>query len=93
MTVGTIRITVRGHVQGVGYRSFVLAEARQLGVTGFVRNLDDSHAVEVMSTGPEPILASFLGRLRAGPVGAGVKDTVVERLQQEIAFQDFRILY
>ena len=93
MPVSTIRVTIHGRVQGVGFRSFVLAEARRLGVTGFVRNLDDPRAVEVVSTAPEDILTSFVGRLKEGPVGAQVKDCVVDRLREETAYPDFEIRY
>lgn len=34
-------ILVRGHVQGVGFRFFVQFNATYLGLTGYVKNLDD----------------------------------------------------
>lgn len=60
------RYVARGRVQGVGYRYFALQTARELGVTGFVRNQPDG-SVEVLAEGDEATLASFEARLRDGP--------------------------
>ena len=37
----TLRAVVRGMVQAVGFRQFVLMRARSLGLRGYVRNGDD----------------------------------------------------
>lgn len=74
------RYVVRGRVQGVGYRYFVLREAGALGVSGFARNLPDGQ-VEVMAEGPEGALADLEERLREGPSFASVSG--VER--EEVA--------
>ena len=70
------RYVVRGRVQGVGYRYFVLRQADALGVSGFARNLPDG-AVEIVAEGGEAALADFEARLREGPAFAEVTD--VER--------------
>jgi acylphosphatase len=57
---------VRGRVQGVGFRWFVLREAEALGLTGYARNLDDGR-VEVYAVGPEESLSEMAGRLWVGP--------------------------
>ena len=44
------RYVVRGRVQGVGYRYFVLRQADALGVAGFARNRADG-SVEVVAEG------------------------------------------
>ena len=44
------RYVVRGRVQGVGYRYFVLRQAEELGLAGFARNLPDG-SVEVIAEG------------------------------------------
>lgn len=63
---------VRGTVQGVGYRRFVLKEAQALGLAGWVRNeADGSVSGEV--EGPEPALATFRSQLARGPAFAGVE--------------------
>ncbi|OLB52262.1 MAG: hypothetical protein AUI08_00975 [Gemmatimonadetes bacterium 13_2_20CM_2_65_7] len=72
------RWIVRGRVQGVGFRWFVMREAERLELGGFVRNLPDG-AVEVVSQGPETALEKLESKLRQGPPHADVAD--VERLQ------------
>ena len=67
------RYLVRGRVQGVGYRYFVMREAGALGVSGFARNLPDG-SVEVVAEGGDEVLVAFEGRLREGPSFARVTD-------------------
>jgi acylphosphatase len=64
---------VRGRVQMVGFRYFVLEEARALGLSGWVRNGDDGATVEVVAEGPEEDLQRLEEALRAGPRGARVE--------------------
>jgi len=63
----TLRALVRGRVQGVGFRFFVEAQASALGLTGFVRNLSNGSAVEVVAEGPMATLETLLAELRKGP--------------------------
>lgn len=64
--------TVRGYVQGVGYRYFAAMRAGTLGLVGYVRNRDSEQEVEVVAEGPEKSLREFVGYLEAGPIGAYV---------------------
>lgn len=63
---------VFGMVQGVGYRYFVISQARRLGLTGFVRNLSDG-SVEVEAEGEAGRLRQLLSLLGSGPAGATVE--------------------
>ena len=67
------RYTVRGRVQGVGFRWFVDFEARQLGLAGWVRNNPDG-TVEVLAMGTEQQLAALQQKLHKGPRAARVDD-------------------
>lgn len=72
------RWIVRGQVQGVGFRWFVMREAQRLQLNGFARNLRDG-TVEVVSQGPEASLDALEQQLKQGPAHAHV--AAVERLQ------------
>ncbi|MBL9079154.1 MAG: acylphosphatase [Planctomycetes bacterium] len=61
-----IAFVVHGRVQGVGFRAAAHAEARRLGLTGFVRNRADG-AVEGEAQGPADGLAAFAAWLGSGP--------------------------
>lgn len=63
--------TVRGHVQGVGFRMWVLRTASRLGLRGWVRNEPDG-AVRTVAEGPRADLEELLKRLRTGPDNAWV---------------------
>jgi acylphosphatase len=63
---------ISGRVQGVGFRYFAQRAARELGVTGWARNLDDG-SVEVHANGSRKQLDDFEARLRKGPPGADVR--------------------
>jgi acylphosphatase len=71
--MASYRYIVRGRVQGVGYRYFVMREAAALGVSGFARNLPDG-SVEVIAEAADDVLDLFEDRLRQGPSFASVKD-------------------
>jgi acylphosphatase len=80
---------VRGRVQGVGFRDYAQRMAGALGVTGYVRNLDDGR-VEVYAAGSPEKLSDLAAALRKGPHLADVRG--VE--EQEAAlkhYSDFQI--
>lgn len=83
------RFLVRGRVQGVGYRYFALARARELGLCGYARNLPDG-GVEVLAEGAADALASFEARLREGPSFARVSAVECTPMAPRGA-QDFHI--
>ncbi len=62
---------VRGRVQGVGYRYFVLHLASSLGLDGWVANEADG-SVRIRAEGAADVLAELLAGLRIGPPGARV---------------------
>jgi acylphosphatase len=66
------RFLVRGRVQGVGFRWFVLREAETLHLRGFARNLHDG-SLEVVAAGPEGALGQLGQALARGPAMARVE--------------------
>jgi acylphosphatase len=63
---------VRGRVQGVGFRFFVQRAATAMGLTGYVKNLDDGR-VEVYAVGSPEKLSELAGVLWKGPPYAEVR--------------------
>jgi len=60
------RYVISGRVQGVGYRAFAQSAGREIGVTGWVRNLANGD-VEAHANGTPQQLDELEGRLRVGP--------------------------
>jgi acylphosphatase len=75
---GTIRqVTIRGRVQGVGYRYWVEQQARAHDLEGWVRNRRDG-SVEALFAGPEGVVSNMVASCRRGPSSARV-DAVDQR--------------
>ncbi len=70
-------IFVSGHVQGVGFRWHTGAEARALGVGGYVQNLPDGR-VEVWAEGQAAAVEALVTWLAKGPSGARVEGIEVQ---------------
>lgn len=71
------RLVITGLVQGVGYRYSMVAAARRLGVTGWVRNRRDG-SVEATIAGDAEAVAAMIDWTRRGPAGAEVAHVAVE---------------
>jgi acylphosphatase len=70
-----LHATVRGQVQGVGFRYFVVQKAQSLGLRGYARN-DSNGDVEVLAQGPRPALERLLTLLWQGPSAARVREVI-----------------
>ena len=86
----TIRLTIKGKVQGVFYRATAKDIADQLGIKGWVRNLPNNN-VEITATAAEELLQEFIAWCKEGPPRAKVDDVIVEELNLE-EFNGFRII-
>ncbi len=86
------RIQVFGNVQGVGFRVYVRSVARELGVRGYVKNLDDG-SVEIIAVAPRQKVESLINRLRAaGPPIRVTSMTIKEEAKNDV-YSDFIILH
>jgi acylphosphatase len=79
-----IRVVVHGRVQGVGYRWHAVQSARELGLSGWVRN-DLDGSVEAAAAGPAEAVAKFLEALQRGPGRGYVSGLEVDALGDEEA--------
>lgn len=69
----SVRVVVRGRVQGVGFRWFVRDAADAHGVAGWVRNRRDG-AVEAELHGADTAVQAVLDAIALGPAGSRVDD-------------------
>lgn len=71
-----VHVTVRGDVQGVGYRYTMLIVAREAGAAGWVRNRRDG-SVEAEVEGTTGQIDEVLAWMAEGPPGARVEQATV----------------
>lgn len=88
----TVRVDARvtGVVHGVGYRYFVLREAKALGLVGWVANESDG-SVQCVAEGPRDRLETLLDRLRQGPPAALVENVSAAWMPSTGAFVSFGV--
>jgi hydrogenase maturation protein HypF len=82
-------ISVRGIVQGVGFRPFIYALARRHGLAGLVRN--DAEGVHIEAEGPPEELERFLQDIKEKAPPLAVVETVAWRPLAVREERDFRI--
>ncbi len=88
-----LRAVVRGRVQGVNFRDYVLARARSLRLAGYVRNLPDGRSVEVVAEGPRPDIEQLLEYLHEGPRMSRVDAVDVEWGEPTGEYRHFGVAY
>ncbi len=69
----SIHLEVRGRVQGVGFRWYVVDTARELRLAGWVKNRSDGN-LELAAAGGRDALAKLEAAVAAGPPGARVEE-------------------
>ena len=79
----SVRITVRGRVQGVGYRDWIVRRARALKLDGWVRNRSDG-SVEIMASGEGSAVEELVQAAHRGPPSAHVTEARVEDSDEEV---------
>ena len=85
-----IHLVVRGRVQGVYFRATAQREARQLGLSGWVKYRPDG-SVEIVAEGEEDDVKDFLAWSHAGPSIARVDVVDVRWRSYTGEYTDFRI--
>lgn len=86
-----LQAIVRGRVQMVGFRYFVLNRAERLGLTGWVRNGDDGETVEVVAEGEEAALRELESALHDGPPSAVVESVDTSWSDEADGFPSFSV--
>ena len=83
MIVGR-HLRISGQVQGVFFRQWTVEQARELGVTGWVRNCPDC-SVEARLSGEDHAVAQLIKRMHRGPPAAEVAQVQIEEVPPEDA--------
>jgi acylphosphatase len=79
----TVRVRIEGGVQGVGYRYWTERTAAELGVSGWVRNLDDG-SVHALFSGERAKVDAMIERCRQGPRSSIVTSLAIEDVEAEV---------
>ena len=88
-----IRAVVHGRVQGVFFRASTRKVARELELSGTVRNLPDWKKVEVYAEGERAQIEKFIEYLKSGPPGAKVEKVDIEWLEFTGRYIGFQVIY
>lgn len=88
--IDCVRLQIHGRVQGVWFRGSMQAEARRLGVGGWVRNRSDG-SVEALIAGEAASVRRLVDWARSGPSGARVTKVIEAPEPPPADCVDFRI--
>ncbi len=86
----TVKIFISGTVQGVFFRDFIKREAENLGLTGYVKNLEDGR-VEAVIEGYDNDVNRLIEVCKRGPIHSKVRDIEIEKMGHQ-GFDEFKIL-
>lgn len=85
-------ILVNGLVQGVGFRYYVIRNAQQLGLKGYVKNLYDGSVLTVVE-GEIGLIDELFKKLKVGPRSAHVSNSKIEWSEFKNEFSTFEVEY
>ncbi len=83
-------LTIKGNVQGVGYRYFALQWAQKLGLCGWVRNNWEG-SVETEVEGDRSAVEVFIAQMKIGPRSGHVSEVRVEYKPYEATYTSFDV--
>jgi acylphosphatase len=78
----SVRLTITGRVQGVGYRNWAERTAAGLDLRGWVRNRSDG-SVELQASGEDKAISALIEACRRGPRAAIVADFSVDDAEDD----------
>ena len=87
----TVNMKITGKVQGVGFRYFVLQQAQELGIKGWVSNKPNGD-VEALAQGKKEGLDQFISKVKQGPAFSRVEDVNLEWVNEAEQYFSFEII-
>ena len=89
MSRAILQVTIRGRVQGIGYRAWLEQQARASKLEGWVRNRRDG-SVEAWVQGDDAAVERVLDWARRGPGPARVDRLDVDEVEADTTLAGFR---
>ncbi|MCX6707146.1 MAG: acylphosphatase [Candidatus Woesearchaeota archaeon] len=86
-----VHLFIHGQVKGVFFRAYTKRKAKELGLIGFVRNVDEG--VEVVAQGEDRDVNLMLEFCKRGPTSAIVEDVEVIEEQPKDDLSDFEVRF
>lgn len=87
-----VKIIVKGLVQGVGFRWFVVTNAKKLGLKGYVQNLYNGDVLTV-AEGEYSKLEELVKLVKVGPSHSQVNSFKIDWEEFQNEFKDFEVKY
>jgi len=85
-------IIILGKVQGVSYRYYAKQKALEIGIKGWIKNLDNGN-VEAFAVGNEKALRKFFEWCKAGPEMAEVRKIELNEIRGYEKPESFKMKY
>ncbi|MDI6917918.1 MAG: acylphosphatase [Thermoplasmatales archaeon] len=87
-----VKIVAEGKVQSAGYRDEVENIALELGIKGFVRNMEEKDRVEIVCESDEKVIDKFLKNVKIKNELIDVKKLTVKKTKPTGEFKTFKII-
>jgi len=84
-----LKVKISGTVQGVFFRKFVKDNADELGIRGYIRNMDNG-SLEIVLEGRDEVVNDMLAKCKKGPDHSEVKEVEVEEIKH-LGLEGFKV--
>ena len=91
--VKTYRLTIKGRVQGVGFRHWFSNLAISLGLNGYVQNQHNKDEVEAIIQGDMNNILNIAEKSKTGPELALVEGVIPSKIFSNVTYSGFIIKY
>lgn len=86
-----VHLIIKGDVIGVGFRAWTKIQAKIVGVTGWVRNVDGD-SVEAQAQGEEEKVKQIIELIKKGPPVSHVSDIQIFWQEPKEIYDEFKIV-
>ena len=86
----TYKIVISGEVQGINFRFFTKKKADELGIKGYIKNLENGN-VEAIFQGDEDSIKKIINWCKKGPSSAKVDSIEINQIKLEKEYKEFKI--